>query len=292
VQIGLMVASASPFATPEYLQAFGEAADEHGFSTIWVPEHVVLFDEYESRYPYAENGRVPAGGDTGMLEPLDTMAFLAAVTTGVRLATGICLVPQRNPVYTAKQVATVDWLSNGRVDFGIGIGWLREEFDAVNVPWEQRAARTVDYVAAMRAMWCDEISEHSGPFYELPACRVYPKPVQRPHPPVFYGGESDPALRRVADAGDGWIGFDHTPETAAERIAVLESFLTERGRTRNDVTAVVSPYMRPVESSALPGYRDAGADQVVLPAFAFDPDSIRVTIARLGDDWVQAAAKL
>jgi probable F420-dependent oxidoreductase len=290
MQIGLMIASASPFATPDYLQAFGEAADEHGFSTIWVPEHVVLFDNYSSVYPYAENGRVPAGGDTGILEPLDTMAFFAAVTTRVRLATGICLVPQRNPVYTAKQVATVDWLSNGRVDFGIGIGWLREEFAAVNVPWDQRAQRTRDYVEAMRRMWCDEVSEYDGPFYKLPACRVYPKPVQKPHPPVYFGGESDPALQRVADAGNGWIGFNHTPETAAERIAALERLLADAGRSRDDIDVVVSPYMRPIESSTLAAYADAGADQVVLPALAFDPESVRDTIARLGDDWVQAAA--
>jgi alkanesulfonate monooxygenase SsuD/methylene tetrahydromethanopterin reductase-like flavin-dependent oxidoreductase (luciferase family) len=121
---------------------------------------------------------------------------------------------------------------------------------------------------------------------------VYPKPVQTPHPPVYFGGESDPALQRVADVGNGWIGFDHTPETAAERIATLEGMLAERGRPRDDVTFVVSPYLRPVEPAALSAYADAGADQVVLPALAFDPARVRETIARLGADWVAAAHAL
>jgi probable F420-dependent oxidoreductase len=253
---------------------------------------VVTFDDYASRYPYAEDGRMPGGGETGVLEPLDTLAFLAAATTRVRLATGICLVPQRNPVYTAKQVATVDWLSNGRVDFGIGIGWLREEFEAVDVPWERRAGRTRDYVEAMRRMWCDEVSQYDGEFYTLPPCRVYPKPVQSPHPPVYFGGESDAALARVADAGNGWIGFNHSPETAAERIKTLERILADRGRPRDDVNIVVSPYFRPIEPTALSAYAAAGADQVVLPALAFDPDGVRDTIARIDDDWVTAAAEL
>jgi len=292
VNIALMVTSVSPFATPEYLQAFGEAAEEEGFSAIWAPEHLVFLDEYESRYPYAEDGRVPTGGESGILEPFDTLAFLAAVTSRIRLGTGICLVPQRNPAYTAKQVSTVDWLSNGRVDFGVGVGWLEEEFQVAGVPFEERGARTRDYVEAMRRLWCDPISEYDGPYYRFPACRMYPKPVQQPHPPVYFGGESDPALRRVADAGDGWLGFNHTPETATERIASLEALLADRGRTRDSVKISVSPYMLPIESLALPGYADAGADQVVLPAFAFDPESIRETIGRLGDDWVTAASRL
>jgi probable F420-dependent oxidoreductase len=292
VDIALMVASVSPFATPEYLQAFGEAAEEHGFSAIWAPEHVVVLDEYESLYPYDQSGKMPGGGETGILEPFDTLAFLAAVTSRIRLGTGICIVPQRNPVYTAKQVATVDWLSNGRVDFGIGVGWLREEFDVTGTPFEERGPRTRDYVEAMRRLWCDPVSQYDGKYYRVPACRMYPKPVQQPHPPVYFGGESDAALRRVADTGDGWLGFNHTPETAAERIKVLELLLADRGRRRDDVTISVSPYMLPIESAALAGYRDAGADQVVLPAFAFDPDSIRELIAGMADDWIATASRL
>ena len=175
---------------------------------MWVAEHVVLFDDYRSAYPYAANGRIPAPPESGMLEPFTALAFLAAVTKTLRLGTGICLLPQRNPVYTAKEAANVDFLSGGRLDLGIGVGWLAEEFRAVAAPFEHRGARCRSYVEVMRALWCDAVSEYKDEFYELPACRMYPKPVQRPHPPLHFGGESDAALRRVADLGQGWYGFN------------------------------------------------------------------------------------
>jgi probable F420-dependent oxidoreductase len=195
MKVGLFAPLGNPFATPEYVSAFGRAADERGFHSLWVAEHVVLFDDYASQYPYAADGKIPAGGESGIYEPFTALAYLAAVTSRIRLGTGICLVPQRNPVYTAKEVAAVDWLSNGRLDFGVGVGWLREEFDAVAVPFERRGARTREYIEVMRRLWEDPVSEHHGEFYDLPACRQYPKPVQQPHPPIHVGGESDPALR-------------------------------------------------------------------------------------------------
>src|SRR5262249_23233264 len=158
----------------------------------------------ESKYPYADNGRFPGGGDSGLLEPLTALGFLAAVTTNVRLGTGICLVAQRNPVYTAKQVADVDVLSGGRVDFGIGVGWLREEFDAVAMPFEHRGARTREHIEVMRTLWTEEVATYDGRFYTLPPSSMYPKPVQQPHPPIHVGGETEAAFARVADFGQGW----------------------------------------------------------------------------------------
>ena len=149
MRIDLWVPTANPFTTPELLALIGDEAEQRGIGTIWVGEHVVLFDEYASSYPYAEDGRIPAPAGTGLLEPLTTLSFLAAHTTTVRLGTAMVLLPQRNPVYTAKEVSTLDWLSNGRVDLGIGVGWLEEEFDAVNVPWPQRGRRTDEYLEVL-----------------------------------------------------------------------------------------------------------------------------------------------
>src|SRR5215472_7045238 len=199
MHIGLFAPLGNPFATPAYVHTLGTAAEERGFHSLWVAEHVVLFDDYASRYPYAADGRIPATGEAGFLDPFEALAFLAAVTARIRLGTGICLVPQRNPVYTAKQVASVDWLSSGRLDFGVGIGWLAEEFHALGVPFAHRAARCRAYIEVMRRCWCDAVSQYDGDFYTLPPCRVFPKPVQQPHPPVYFGGESAPALKRVAD---------------------------------------------------------------------------------------------
>lgn len=280
MQIGLFAPLANPWSTPEYMATLASAADERGFSSIWVAEHVVLFDEYASRYPYAADGKIPAGGENGVFEPFTSLAFLAAHSSRIRLGTGICLVPQRNPVYTAKEVAAVDWLSNGRVDFGVGVGWLAEEFRAVDVPFAKRGERCREYLEVMRRLWCDDVSEFAGEYYELPACRQYPKPVQKPHPPIHFGGESDAALRRVADLGSGWYGFAREPEQVPEAIARLESMLAERGRSRNEITVSISPYMLGVDAEKAKRYADAGVDQLILLVLAGTPDG---AIAALDD---------
>jgi probable F420-dependent oxidoreductase len=274
MRAGLFAPLANPFATPEYMMAFGKAAEERGFSSIWVAEHIVLFDEYASQYPYAADGKIPAGGESGMFEPFTALAFLAAVTERIRLGTGICLVPQRNPVYTAKEVAAVDWLSNGRLDFGIGVGWLREEFDAVAAPFERRGARTDEYIEVMRRLWEDDVSEHHGEFYDLAACRQYPKPVQQPHPPIHVGGESDAALRRVADLAQGWYGFSVAPADVPERLTFLEKLLAERGRTRDEIEVSICPYLLGLQPGDVQRYEDAGVDQIILLALAFSVDAI------------------
>ena len=168
MRVGLFAPLGNPFATPEYIAALGAAAEERGFHSLWAAEHVVLFDQYGSRYPYAADGRIPAGGESGILEPFTALSFLAAGTQRIRLGTGICLVPQRNPVYTAKEVAAVDWLSGGRFDFGVGVGWLEEEFTACATPFERRGARCRDYLAAMQRPWRDPVSEYAGGFYAVP----------------------------------------------------------------------------------------------------------------------------
>ena len=292
MRVGVFLPSVSPVATPEFLAAFAESAETAGLASIWVGEHVVFLDEYVSRYPYSDDGRVGLPPDSGMLELFTTLTFLAAATTRIRVGTAVCLVPQRNPVYTAKSVATADWLSGGRVDFGVGIGWLREEFAVLDMPFEPRAAVNAEYLAVMRSCWQDEVSSYEGEHYTLPPCRMYPKPVQQPHPPIYFGGETDAALRRVARYGDGWHGFNHLPDSAAASVRRLERFLADEGRGLADVDVTVGAYLQPVQPSHLPAYRDAGVDQLVLSAFAVDAAGIRSVLGTLGDQYVDAAARL
>jgi probable F420-dependent oxidoreductase len=273
MRIGLFLPTTNPFATPEYLRDAAAEAEERGFASLWIPEHVVLFDDYQSSYPYAGDGKIPVGGEHGMLDVFTTLAFMAAATSTIRLGSGICLVPQRNPVYTAKEVATVDWLSNGRVDFGIGVGWLAEEFAAVAAPFEHRGSRADEYLAVIRSLWCDPISEHHGAYYDLEACRQYPKPVQLPHPPIHVGGESDVALRRVARHAQGWYGFNLLPDAMPERLATLDRLLESEHRTRDEITVSICPYLQPMDDDAPKRYEDVGVDQLILMLFAFDRDS-------------------
>jgi len=281
MKLGLFVPLTAPVATPEFVETLGREAEALGFDSLWVAEHVVLFDDHASRYPYAPDGRFPASGEAGFLDPFGALGFLAGVTRRIRLGTGICLVPQRNPVYVAKEVATADWLSRGRIDFGVGVGWLAEEFDAVAAPFAERGARCRSYLEVCKRLWCDPVASYADRFYRLPACRAYPKPVQLPHPPIHFGGESDAALARVADLGQGWYGFDLDPAGFAERVRRLDALLVERGRARREVALSVSPYLRATSDTDLAAYAAAGADQVILATFARDADGLRRRLAQL-----------
>ena len=292
MDVGLFVPLANPFATPDFLNRLGGAAEERGFHSVWVAEHIVLFDDYSSRYPYAADGRIPAGGESGLLEPFTTLAFLAGCTSTIRLGTGICLVPQRNPVYTAKEVANVDWLSGGRLDFGVGIGWLAEEFQAVAAPFADRGDRCRAYLEVMRRLWVDPLSSYEGELYRLPACRHYPKPVQAPHPPIHFGGESDAALRRVAALGQAWYGFNLLPEEVPERLSKLDKLLAARERLRAEIEVSVCPYLRPMGDGAVQRYAEAGVDQLIVLAFAADPDALARRLDELASGVLEPAMKL
>ena len=244
MEIGLFAPLGNGNAIAEILRTLGREAEDRGFESIWVAEHVVMFDDYESQYPYAADGRFPGGGDTGLLEPLTALTYLAAVTDRIRLGTGICLVPQRNPVYTAKQVVDLDYLSGGRVDFGIGVGWLRRSSTRWRQPFEQRGARTDEYLQVMRSLWTDEVSSFEGEHYTLPECRMYPKPVQKPHPPIHVGGESNAALRRVARHGQGWYSFNRLPEPiSTSRLPASTSCSPRRAAAAADLELTVSPVL-------------------------------------------------
>jgi probable F420-dependent oxidoreductase len=275
MDVGVFVPLGNGNANPELVRAVGRESEDRGFESIWVPEHVVLFDEYESQYPYAESGEFPGGADSGMLEPLGALHFLAGVTERVRLGTAICLVPQRNPVYTAKAVTDLDNLSGGRVDFGVGVGWLREEFEAVGMPFDQRGKRADEHLATMLSLWTEEVSEFHGDLYDLPACRMYPKPVQTPHPPIHVGGESDAAMRRAARLGQGWFSFNRLPPDLPDALVRLDTALEAEGRTRADLAITVCPYFNASTPDLVRQYAVLGVDRLVVLCLAFDVDTLR-----------------
>lgn len=282
MKVGAFVPIGTLNAKPAFVSLVGPEMEARGFESVWVAEHVVLFDDYESKYPYADSGRFPGGGDSGVLEPLTVLSYIAATTSTLRLGTGICLVGQRNPVYTAKQVADVDALSGGRVDFGIGVGWLREEFDVLQVPFEHRGARADEHIAVMKSLWTEETSEFHGRFYDMPPCRLYPKPVQTPHPPIHVGGESDAAMRRTARLGQGWFGFNRLPEQVPEALERLDKALAAEGRTRAEIEVSVCPYFNTLDAGAMKRYADLGVDRVITVLLGFDRDGL----LRAADDQV------
>ena len=259
--------------SPEYIAAAAAMVEKLGYDSFWVPEHVLFFPEYESKYPYSEDGRIQ-GDPRSLLDPLTALTYVAANTSKIRLGSGICRVPQRNPVYTAKQVADLDYLSGGRVDFGIGIGWLKEEFNALGVPWTDRAGRTEECIGVMKTLWCDELSSFQGKYFSFEAAYQNPKPVQRPHPPLIFGGESRAALKRVATLGQGWFTFNVTPESLAQGIDILQPLLEEQGRTISDISISVTPDRKHINQESLKRFEELGAEQIILPLFANNTDKL------------------
>jgi probable F420-dependent oxidoreductase len=262
MRVGLHALGVGTGARPEIMRAVAVAAEAAGFATLWAGEHVVLVDRPASRYPYSDDGRIAVPAEADWLDPLLGLSFAAAVTSRIGLATGVLLLPEHNPVLAAKQAATLDVLSGGRLTLGIGIGWSAEEFAALGVPFARRGPRTAEYVAAMRRLWADDPASFRGEFTSFDAVRVNPKPAGGRPIPVVIGGNSDPALGRVAAFGDGWYGFNLTADAAAERVAALGGHCERHGRSRGELTVAVA--LADGDPSALPGLARVGVTEVVV----------------------------
>jgi len=265
---------------PDFIAGAAKRIEAAGFAAVWVPEHVLFFPDYASTYPYSDDGKVPGNPD-GVLDPFSALTFVAANTTTLRLGTGICLVPQRQPVYTAKMVADLDYLSGGRVDFGIGVGWLKEEFTALGMDFHTRGKRCNEYVDAMKALWGPDPVSFSGETVSIDNAQANPKPVQSPHPPIFVGGESTPALRRVATHGNGWFGFDVAPDQVEDHLQQLDEHLHAVGRTRSEIKVYISPNRTGIDPDKTSAYAQAGVDQLIVPLFGRDLDDLDARIAKL-----------
>ncbi len=263
MRIGTFATFMSPIATPERIADFARRAESAGLDSVWMGEHVVLFDDMEFPYPGSADGRIPVPEGGGMLDTVATFGFLAGATRTLRFGTGITLVPQRNPVYTAKEFATLDWLSGGRVDFGVGVGWCKEEVLACGYGWQDRGARCDEFLEVMRRLWTRDVASFEGRHVTLPPCRMDPKPVQKPHIPIIVGGHSQRAMRRAAEFGQGWYGFGLSVDALARLLPRLDAALQRAGRNRDGIEVVVTPTYR-VSDDALRGYRDLGVDRLIL----------------------------
>ena len=202
MRFGISFANVGTFVKGPGAARLAQAAESAGFDSLWTVEHILYPEGYESTYPYAPEGKMPGSGKNPIPDPLVWLGYAAAVTSSIRLATGISLLPERHPLTFAKEVATLDLLSGGRVTLGVGIGWLREEFDALGVPWERRGPRTEEYVEVMRQVWAADDVTFDGEFVSFSRVSSNPKPVTG-RVPVHIGGHSEAAARRAGRIGDG-----------------------------------------------------------------------------------------
>jgi probable F420-dependent oxidoreductase len=284
MRVGLHALGIGTGARPEIIRAVAVAAEAAGFATLWSGEHVVLVDRPGSRYPYSADGRIAVPADADWLDPLLGLSFTAAVTSRIGLATGVLLLPEHNPVLTAKQAATLDVLSGGRLTLGIGIGWSAEEFAALGIPFARRGQRTAEYVTAMRKLWSDDVATFSGQFVRFDAVRVNPKPVRGRRIPVVVGGNSDAALGRAAAIGDGWYGFNLPAGAVTGRIATLAESCRQRGRTLSELSVAVA--LSDGSPAMLPELAKTGVTElVVVGAPPADPAAATAWVAELAAHW-------
>jgi probable F420-dependent oxidoreductase len=265
MKIGVFATFMSPIATPTMVRDFGRRAESIGLDSIWMGEHVVLFDRNTFPYPSSKDGRIPVPEGGGMLDVVATFGFLASVTTRLRFGTGVALVPQRNPIYTAKEIATLDWLTEGRIDFGIGVGWNKEEVEACGYRWEDRGARCDEFLEVMRRLWTEPVVDFAGKWVKFETCRLDPKPIQQPHVPIIVGGYADAALRRAVRFGAGWYGFNRDPAATKDMIARLDAAFAKAGRTRGPEFEIIitPPAAMPID--AMQEYAEIGVHRLVLP---------------------------
>jgi probable F420-dependent oxidoreductase len=270
------------YTSAEQIAGVARAAEAAGVESVWTFEHVIVPEHYDSKYPYASSGKMGGTPDTPFVDPLIALATAAAHTTRLRLGTGVNILPQSNPLYLAKQAASLDCMSGGRFMLGVGIGWLQEEFRAMGVPFEHRGARFDDYVAAMRKVWSGETVEHRSEFLEWSGFRSYPLPVQKPFP-VIIGGAKGKVYERIARHGNGWYAPVEDAAELAPMLARLREACAAEGRdfAQIEITAM---WRAELGIDMIRRMRDIGVHRMiarVMPSAKYDT---RAVIAKLGEE--------
>ena len=255
-------------------------AEELGYNSAWLGDHIVIPEKIESTYPYTPDGSTSFPRRLPFPDTFVLLAALGAHTTTIKLGTSVIVVPYRNPLPVAKAVATVDMATHGRYLFGVGVGWMAEEFEALGEKFSERGSRTREYLQVMKAVWQEEAASFEGKYFSFPDLYAMPLPIQKPHPPIIFGGESMPALKRVADLGDGWQPGPIPIETLRERMGQLKELMAERGRDFSQLS--ISMLGDPKDLRENPGklaeLSELGVQEMVLFMTALDTDK---TLAQL-----------
>jgi probable F420-dependent oxidoreductase len=260
-----------------------QAAEAMGYESVWTFEHVIVPVDYESKYPYNDSGKMGAPPETNFVDPLIALTAIAAATSTIRLGTGVNILSQVNPIYMAKQAASLDFMSNGRFMLGVGIGWLKEEFEALGVPFERRGARFDDYVEGMRKIWSGDVVEHESDFISWHGFKSYPIPVQKPFP-VVMGGVKGKIFERIAKYGNGWFAPAGDP---AEMKAHLENLQRACDDNDRDMSEIEISCMWPGIGGKdfLGQLEDVGVHRVVMPMMG--PDAAE-TLQKVAEEVIAA----
>ena len=291
MKFGLFLPSFGPLATglgaSEALLTIAQKAEDLGFDSLWVPDHVVIPTTIKSRYPYNDTGRFPIPAETGFLEPLAVLGYLAGVTKRVRLGTWVLVLPHRNPIVTAKMWATLDVLSRGRMMLGAGIGWMEEEITLLGAPFKQRGALSDEYLRAMKELWTNPDPQFDGQFVRFSGIKCEPKPLQNPFP-VWIGGHSARAMRRVVEFGDGWVAVPKSFAAFQESYDGMKAAAAQAGRDITSIQVMIGPStVTSVDAfiEEMKKYQDLGYDSFFAPISFWSGELTGVL--RLMDEFAQ-----
>ena len=284
MKFGIAFANIGPNIEPERACELARSAEAAGFESIWTADHIVVTAGYQSTYPYDRSGRLPSGEDAPFPESLIWLAYVARATSTIRLATGILILPERNPVVLAKELATLDYLSSGRVTLGVGIGWLREEFEAIGVPYRGRGERLEESVGAMRALWSQECATFEGTTVRFKDVYLRPQP-RAGTIPIHIGGHTEIAADRAGRIGDGYFPFGVDRGRLPGLLGTMRVAAQEAGPDPSSIEVTVSSFVTADAAAAVADVAELielGATRVVIPAALF-PGDIADSLAHYGD---------
>lgn len=276
MEIGLRIPHTGHQASPDFIRRWSMTADRLGYDSLWGVDHLVMPQKVESKYLLPRRPADIADDAVSELlapnfELMTTLAFVAAVTEQIRLGTAVAVLPIRNAIANARQLATVDRYSGGRLLYGVGVGWLKEEADAMGMPWDRRGARTDEHIALLRAIWTEPSAhvEFHGEFWDIPAMDPEPRPAQ-PSIPILVGGHSKVAIERAARLGDGWIAAGMSADRLAEFLPLLHAALERHGRSRDDVPVYCGTGAKGATVESLRRYQDLGVRSMQVGLHTLD----------------------
>jgi probable F420-dependent oxidoreductase len=281
MKFGMAFANIGPFVQPDEAVFLAQQAEAAGVESIWTVEHVVVPAGYSAQYPYSADGKMPGPEDSPIPDPLIWLAYVAAATRTIRLATGILILPQRHPIYVAKEAATLDVLSKGRLILGIGIGWLHEEFAALDVPFDERVPRTEESCQALRSLWKPGADAFKGEYYSWDAVESNPKPVQEGGVPIVVGGHVKGAARRAARVGDGFFPRKCEGERLDELLGVMGDECAKVGRDPAKIE--ITTAMPGNDLDAIKRLEDKGVTRLVMGPPGFDRDGVQKGLDAFAD---------
>ena len=286
MKFGIVPINLREFTAPDVVLPFVQRAEALGYESVWTAEHVVIPTSYASVYPYNPDGKLPFEPNAPIIDPLVALTFIAAATTRLRLGTGVNILPQASPLYLAKWASSIDHLSRGRLMLGLGVGWLREEFEAIGVPFARRGRRADEYLEALKAVWTGEGVEYRGEFVDWHGFSMRPTPAQQGGVPLVIGGVTPPAIRRTVKYGDGWYVIGKDLDEYRAHVRALHEECARQGRDPAEIelTAYWNYHTEGPDSLAV--YRDLGIHRLLVNMHALRAGDVSTAMERFADEIV------